>query len=1229
MQAAGSAEEWRIIMASSRGAVRNISLFATSLMKCFHPRPAQSSTSLFDRKVRALRESIREHALSSRTMLALHLVGVLAALCGMLSMGAVHSQAQSTFGSIRGTAQDSSGGVLPDAEVTLHSDDQNTDRVVKTDGAGNYLIENVLAGKYSIRAKRDGFADTTVSGITLAARQDLRLILTMAIAAQATTVEVTSAANQINTEDAVLGDSKGTSQIGQLPLNFRAATTSPLAALTTSANVQTDNQGNVAVGGATSNMVGYSVDGISTVNVFTSAAGTNPYPSAEGIAELKVTAFNNNAEFSQVGDVTFTTKGGTNQYHGTLFEYLQNDAFDANVYSFAEKAPKRFNTFGGSVGGPVSIPHLYNGHDKTFFFFDYEGNRRRTSEPEQYTVPSALDRMGNLNDLVSAFPTYGDVGANGQPANTPLPLNNPFTGQPYTNNTIPQGSISPFATTLLNTYYPLPNIPNAAVGNVNYQTLVSTPSNTDGVDARIDQVINSRQQVYARLNRKNLLVNVVNPLLPNDVDSEHDRSFLVSHNYVINSRLVNEFRYGFTDSILSPNFAIEGAAALQGLGIQVGGAQGVNVSNHPTDQGFPTIVFSDGTNFTPIGRDHVGPTQSTTKQLADNITYNRGRHTFRAGVDVRWVRFAVPEIETPSDDYGLFTFNQLAFTNSSFGDFLLGAPNTTYFAVTGPRDNAGGHQIGIYGQDQWQLNDRLTLSYGLRWEYLPPFVDKNGIQANFDPNYSGPGANGQGAIVVNNILLNGLKPAPDFLASFNACGLAGINPNYNAATCTPVVTNGQDHLPQGLRQTYMRNFDPRISIAFRPFRDNKTVIRAGFGIFTVTALGQLQNNNESNPQASVNTWLNNPSGSATSPNGVRVPQFTFPQVDPSGAGFQFGGGELEQATDPHYRDSQSAQWNVTVERELTPNTSARVSYVGMNSYRLNVTENLNQTIPSTQPYNPAAVPFPNWGVIFNTANLGGQNYQALELEATHKMSRGLSYQANYAWTHNISDAQGDAPTAFQGETRYGLADLNHFDIRANRGNVEGTRQHRLLVTGTYELPFGKGRQWLNSNSAIVDGFLGGWNLNTISLLESGPYLTPTDGVNFDQTNTEPSLDGSIVRPDRVGNPVPAHRSAANYFNINAFAHTPLNAGRVGNAGVGSLEAPGTIAVSGGLAKLIAVREGWRLRFESTFTNVLNRTNFAPPATNISNPGAFGVLTAAQTSENAGNRTGQLALRVEF
>ena len=240
---------------------------------------------------------------------------------------------------------------------------------------------------------------------------------------------------------------------------------------------------------------------------------------------------------------------------------------------------------------------------------------------------------------------------------------------------------------------------------MNYQTLVPTPSNTNGFDGRVDQVITSKQQVYARFNWKNLLVNVVNPLLPNDVDTEHDRSFLISHNYDISSQWLNEFRFGFSHTILAPDFPIQGAAAITQLGLQ-----GVDVSHHPTDGGFPSIVFSDGTNFTPIGRDHVGPTQSSTNQLADNVTYSRGRHTMRAGIDVRWVRFAVPEIETPSDDYGLFTFNQNIFTGSSFGDFLLGIPNTTYFAVTGPRNNAGGPQTGIYGQDEWRVNDRLTVN---------------------------------------------------------------------------------------------------------------------------------------------------------------------------------------------------------------------------------------------------------------------------------------------------------------------------------------------------------------------------------------------------------------------------------------------------------------------------------------------------------------------------------------
>src|SRR3984885_5927898 len=316
-------------MASSRGTIRPVSSSTFHSLMCLH----LEAVLLLGGQAAASRKQDKEHYLS-QTIRHRRLAAALVVLFGLFVMSNSRLAAQSTFGSIRGTAQDISGAAIPDTQITLHSIDQNSDRVTKTNATGDYEFENVLAGQYSLRAQHDGFADTKVDGITLAARQDSRYTLAMPIAAQATTVQVTSSANQIDTENGVIGDAKNTSDIGQLPLNFRASTTSPLASLETSPNVQTDSAGNVAIGGATSNMVGFSVDGISTTNIFNSAAGTNPYPSPEGIAELKVTAFNNNAEFSQVGDVTFTSKGGTNNYHGSLFEYLQNDALDAHVFNF-------------------------------------------------------------------------------------------------------------------------------------------------------------------------------------------------------------------------------------------------------------------------------------------------------------------------------------------------------------------------------------------------------------------------------------------------------------------------------------------------------------------------------------------------------------------------------------------------------------------------------------------------------------------------------------------------------------------------------------------------------------------------------------------------------------------------------------------------------------------------------------------------------------------------------
>ena len=328
-------------------------------------------------------------------------------VCCLLLSFVAPAYAQSTFGSVRGIAQDNTGAAISDTQVVLHSTDENTERTVNSDASGGFIFENVKAGKYSLRAHHDGFADTQISGISVEARQDARLTVSLAIASQMTTVEVSSGGEQMNTENATLGDSKDNLQMTQLPLNNRATTTSPLGALGLSPNVQTDSSGNIALGGASSSMVNFSVDGISTANVRQNGALQDAYPSQEGIAAVKVTSFNNSAEFSQVGDVTFTTKNGTNNYHGSVFEYLQNQALDANPYGFSSKSPKKFNTFGFSLSGPITIPHLYAGQNRTFFFVDYEGNRRTTAVAQQFEVPTQNERNGDLTGLDPSLTTPG------------------------------------------------------------------------------------------------------------------------------------------------------------------------------------------------------------------------------------------------------------------------------------------------------------------------------------------------------------------------------------------------------------------------------------------------------------------------------------------------------------------------------------------------------------------------------------------------------------------------------------------------------------------------------------------------------------------------------------------------------------------------------------------------------------------------------------------------------
>jgi hypothetical protein len=343
------------------------------------------------------------------------------------------------------------------------------------------------------------------------------------------------------------------------------------------------------------------------------------------------------------------------------------------------------------------------------------------------------------------------------------------------------------------------------------------------------------------------------------------------------------------------------------------------------------------------------------------------------------------------------------------------------------------------------------------------------------------------------------------------------------------------------------------------------------------------------------------------------------------------------------RDPISAQWNLTIEHQLHESTVARLSYIGMNSYRLENMEDINQVKPSQHAFNPADRPWTNWDMVHMLSNNAGANYQALQAEFNQKARGGLTFQGSYTLAKNLTNSEGTAQLIPGFPYEAGATYTNRFDHRGDRGNDFATRRHRVLLTGLYDLPVGKGRTWLNNSNRIVNAIVGNWNLSTISLLQTGPFQTPIEAISDDPANigVEPPVAGcheTATRPDRVGNPNQSNHTPSNWYNQSAFVRaygfnhpadaTDYNLGRDGNAGVGILVGPGTIAIAAGISKEFSVGEGKKLHFESTFSNLPNHVNWAPPAIDFSNSN-FGTTSSAQTAENAGNRTGQFALRYEF
>jgi len=1129
---------------------------------------------------------------------------VLLALLACVMSSSVVAYAQSTFGSIVGTVKDQSGSVVPGATVTLVNQGSSAKHEATTSAAGSYEFLNLDAGTYQVEIQASGFKDQVFDHLVLQARDTQRIDASLAIGAESQTVEVQAAGDVITTDQSSLASTKTGHELVDLPVAVYSrsnGSTSPILTLTTEPGVQVDDNSNLVVAGTTPALMSYTIDGISSVNVENSGPINELFPSFNSISEIRVSETNNNAEYSGVADVTTTSRAGTNDFHGGAFENLENTALTAGN-PFTGKPSLHMNDFGGFGGGPVRIPHLYNGRDKTFFFGSYEGLRLPRQFPLVESFPSLDMRAGNLYNYLSAKQGTSTPTINNYDQ-TPIPCTGP------SNCTVP---ISPVAANVIKYLYPLPNSGPAGSYQYNYSVNFPAPISSNQFDVRIDQNITSKQSIYGRYTFKNRSVSTaptvdcngfcdtsLSPLLGGIEQPEQDRGLTVAYNYTFSPKLINEFRGGFNSLRDQLNANVNSAALLNQIGIT-----GIpDVATVPTvpDVTIPGLQRTGGLNTTRQ--------QSKVIQLLDDLTWVEGKHTFKFGGDVRRL---TDHDENVFGNYraGQYVFNGTSAVGTEIGDpytqFLLGYPDDTTLAqVTNPAMNGLGYSYAVFAQDDWKISPYLTINAGLRYELHPPLKDTHYNTAAFLPDYNVDGIHGGVAVP-------------------NAQGLSFTNPGFAASIApTPILTAAQAGLPEKLRYTDKTDFGPRIGFAWRPAKNDKTVIRGGWGRFIESPLGF----------SLVSGW-------AVSASFVPLYPSTYNPADGSGTLLSFpspfpsdlnqpGTASFEYAFPIHYRDPTVQQWNGTFERDLGHDIGVRLSYTGSHGSNLENFNDLNQVPANTGTAAPLV--YPIWGIIQSVVNQAISNYNSYTALVEKRMSHGLQFQSSYVLTRDLSDSGGAVPTAFSPAGGNWVSDKNN--PRLDYGNVMFDRRHRVLTTALYQLPFGRGATFLSSSGRLMDAAVGGWQLGGVLVFQSGAFLTiaqqSIDSANTGILNTLGSARADIVpgvNPRAVKGLTNSIFPA--YINPAAFTLPPVNAGRFGTSAVGNVVGPGTDAVSLSLIKSIKLTEQLQFQFGAQAANALNHRNYDVPNQLVDASG-FGTISGLQSAEGAGPRNVEITGRISF
>ncbi|MPY88698.1 MAG: hypothetical protein GEU99_12320 [Luteitalea sp.] len=1051
--------------------------------------------------------------------------------------------AQATFGTITGRVTDASGAVLPGVTVAVTHDATNLTRTAVTDEQGTYAVTHLNAGVYTVTVELEGFREASYPDVRLDALATVRIDVRLEVGELVETVVVDAAAPVVETDVPALSSVRDNRALTDLRGGAASYQWTYLA--------PTGTQGGGSArsfGGGRMTMNNFNVDGISAKSpAFGNELGL-AQPMREAVQELRFEYANSRAEFGHIANITMISRSGSNQFRGSGFWNTYPTGLLARDF-FAEERPdlRGDNVFGGSLGGPIV-------RNRAFFFVGYETNLFRPQTVLASNVPTVKMRQGDFSDV-------------------PVVITDPQTGEPFPGNVIPPDRLNAGALAWQDRFYPLPNFgsPDLAAGNL--RGTFAPDDRLDQIDTRIDYHLAPDQMLYGRFAVTNAPRQLLGDLPPESAGFGEQRARgyqgTASYTWTLSSRLINEAKFGFTRrNSSSGGRPFDAQQVIDLVGIQ-------GLPNVPGLQDIPTINISGITEVPQT----LGEFSEWSYQFINTLTYHTGRHLWKAGVQFK----PLGSTSRLFPNLGEYNFTS-QFTAHAYADFLLGLPETTVRTINRPEVQRRARQLSLFVQDDFTVSPRLTLNYGVRWQFDRPAFERDNLVSNFDPTI--------GALVV-----------PD------ASALEAVHPNFPSTV--PIVTAADAGLPsRSLRESDRNNFAPRVGFAFRPFEHTRTAIRAGYGVFyedlSISVADPIFRRG---PYGLTERFINRLGDDGT-------PEFTLQQPfreAGTAEGIQLDGVSRD-LVNPYVQ-----QWHLTVEQDVGLRTSLRLSYLGTKGTNLTFQRNVNQPLPSAEPFSPERLPFPGLGVDQILLRDTGANslYNAMTLEVQRRMHAGLEFMAAWTWAKNLTDSRDVGSEG-------GAQSENAHDLRRQRGNEPSTPRHRLVSSLIWELPVGEGRRYLN-RSGLANQVLGGWQLSALYLAQTGLYLTPSF------SGADPSNTGTFGGvPDRLcdGNLSRGERTIERWFDAACFV-TPAN-GRFGNSGFGILRGPDRHVVNLGLFKSFRMPNGHALRFEMTAANAINHTNFNDPALNVSAPGSVSRITATYTrSDFSGPREIMIGLRYQF